>query len=137
MTVEQILPQRFPFLLVDRVEEQRSGEFARVKKCVSIGEPIFAGHFPDRPIYPAAYLLEFMSQAAQVMAFRPDQDKSAVAVTVKVDDFRISRPVSPGDELFAEATLEEVKGPFWITNVKVTNQRNEMVTRCVLTGQFL
>ena len=66
----ELLPHRFPFLLVDRVLDFEEGRFLRAVKNVSVNEPFFQGHFPGKPIFPGVLILEAMAQATGILAFK-------------------------------------------------------------------
>ena len=108
------LPQRFPFLLIDRVKELEPGKRIVALKNVSVNEPYFTGHFPHRPIMPGVLILEAMAQAAGILSFksrgiRPD-DKT-VYYYVGIDSARFKKPVLPGDQLEVEVHIErELRG---------------------------
>ncbi|HTM61707.1 MAG TPA: 3-hydroxyacyl-ACP dehydratase FabZ [Burkholderiales bacterium] len=104
------LPQRFPFLLIDRIKEF-DGQAKRIValKNVSVNEPYFTGHFPHRPIMPGVLILEAMAQAAGILSFksrgvRPDD--STVYYYVGIDSARFKKPVVPGDQLEVEVRIE-------------------------------
>ena len=106
------LPHRYPFLLVDRVLELERGKSIRALKNVTMNEPFFTGHFPNRPVMPGVLMLEALAQAAAILAFdnidvRPD-DKT-VFYFVGIDNARFKRPVEPGDQLILNATLDRSK----------------------------
>ena len=107
--VLEYLPQRFPFLMIDRVKEIELGKRLVALKNVSVNEPYFQGHFPNRPIMPGVLILEAMAQAAGVLAFRSQNlkpDASSVYYYVGIDNARFKKPVVPGDQLEIEARLE-------------------------------
>ena len=106
------LPHRYPFLLVDRVLELETGKRIKALKNVTMNEPFFTGHFPNRPVMPGVMMLEALAQAAAILAFdnldvRPDDD--TVFYFVGIDNARFKRPVEPGDQLVLNATLERSK----------------------------
>ncbi|MCM2282538.1 MAG: 3-hydroxyacyl-ACP dehydratase FabZ, partial [Bdellovibrionaceae bacterium] len=114
MEIMRILPHRFPFLLVDRVDElvrgpgpNRIGTKIRAIKNVTFNEPFFPGHFPHRPVMPGVLQLEAMAQAAALACVDKDGVKMDVAIAA-VDNARFRRPVVPGDtmELTAEVTKD-------------------------------
>ena len=115
MDIQEILkrlPHRYPFLLVDRVLELEKGKRILALKNVTMNEPFFAGHFPNRPVMPGVMMLEALAQAAAILAFddmgvRPDDD--TVFYFVGIDNARFKRPVVPGDQLMLHATLDRVK----------------------------
>ena len=106
------LPHRYPFLLVDRVLELDKGKRIKALKNVTMNEPFFAGHFPNRPVMPGVMMLEALAQASAILAFdnidvRPDD--STVFYFVGIDNARFKKPVEPGDQLMLHATLERSK----------------------------
>ena len=106
------LPHRYPFLLVDRVLELEKGKRIKALKNVTMNEPFFTGHFPNRPVMPGVMMLEAMAQAAAILAFdnidvRPDD--STVFYFVGIDNARFKKPVEPGDQLILHATLDRAK----------------------------
>jgi 3-hydroxyacyl-[acyl-carrier-protein] dehydratase len=103
------LPQRYPFLMIDRVKDFEPGKRIVAVKNVSANEPHFQGHFPGRPIMPGVLILEAMAQAGGLLVFltqgtKPDPD--SVYYYVGIDDARFKRPVVPGDVLDIEVTLD-------------------------------
>jgi 3-hydroxyacyl-[acyl-carrier-protein] dehydratase len=106
------LPHRYPFLLVDRVLELDRGKRIKALKNVTMNEPFFAGHFPNRPVMPGVMMLEALAQASAILAFdnvdvRPDDN--TVFYFVGIDNARFKKPVEPGDQLVMHATLERSK----------------------------
>src|SRR5204862_2146717 len=110
------LPQRFPFLMIDKVKELEPGRRIVALKNVSVNEPYFPGHFPHRPVMPGVLILEAMAQAAAILVFqtlgaRPD-DKS-VYYYAGIDNARFKRPVEPGDQLRIEVLILGSKRGIW------------------------
>jgi 3-hydroxyacyl-[acyl-carrier-protein] dehydratase len=110
------LPHRYPFLLVDRVVECVPGKHIRALKNVTINEPFFPGHFPQRPVMPGVMILEALAQAAGILAFRtadviPDADTRFFFVGI--DSARFRKPVEPGDQLILNATLQRTMRGIW------------------------
>ena len=108
----KLLPHRYPFLLVDRVNELERGKRILAIKNVTINEPFFTGHFPARPVMPGVLILEALAQAAGLLSFdmmgeAPGDDK--VFYFVGIDGARFKRPVEPGDQLVMDVTLERMK----------------------------
>ena len=101
-----ILPHRFPFLLVDRLESvtaglkppSRVGVTYRATKNVTINEPFFAGHFPNKPVMPGVLIIEAMAQAGALACFKPEFPQVDVAIA-SIRDAKFRRPVVPGDTL--------------------------------------
>ncbi|MDB3994031.1 3-hydroxyacyl-ACP dehydratase FabZ [Gammaproteobacteria bacterium] len=111
MEVEEIkeyLPQRYPFLLVDRITEMELGKTITGYKNVSINEPFFVGHFPGQPIMPGVLIIEALAQVAGVLGFKSQEKKPKdgyLYYFVGADDVRLRRPVIPGDQLILKATV--------------------------------
>jgi len=123
MEIQQILPHRYPFLLVDRVTELTKGESIISYKNVSISEPVFQGHFPDHPIYPGVMILEGMAQAGGVLAFESmDMTKEEAAQKVvyfmSIDKAKFRAPVRPGDKLEYKISVIKQKGAIWMLEGK-------------------
>lgn len=111
MNIEEIkeyLPQRYPFLMVDRVVSIELGKSIVAYKNVSVNEPFFEGHFPDFPIMPGVMIIEALAQAAGVLGFKSQEKKPKdgyLYYFVGADEVRLKRPVVPGDRLTLEATI--------------------------------
>ncbi len=110
------LPQRFPFLMVDRVLECEPGKRIVALKNVSVNEPFFPGHFPHRPVMPGVLILEAMAQAAGILVFKTMNavpDESSVYYYAGIDNARFKKPVVPGDQLVVEVTITASKRGIW------------------------
>jgi beta-hydroxyacyl-ACP dehydratase FabZ len=102
----QLLPHRYPFVLVDRVLLISPGESIRALKNVTISEPFFQGHFPDRPIMPGVLILEGMVQAAALLlAGRMSKEERDRICFTGIDGARFRKPVVPGDQLIFEVAV--------------------------------
>ncbi len=118
-----LLPHRYPFLLVDRVLSYNTeGEHKTLRglKNVSFNEPFFQGHFPGKPVLPGVLILEAMAQATGILAFtmvgKPDQDE--LYYFASIDNARFKRPVLPGDQLILDVEyLKERRGIAKFTGV--------------------
>jgi 3-hydroxyacyl-[acyl-carrier-protein] dehydratase len=112
----QNLPHRYPMLLVDRVLECEPGKRILALKNVTMNEPFFSGHFPHHPVMPGVMIIEALAQAAALLSFKtletPPDDKS-VYYFVGIDDARFKRPVSPGDQLILDVTLDRMLRGLW------------------------
>ncbi|MCK6419918.1 MAG: 3-hydroxyacyl-ACP dehydratase FabZ [Aquabacterium sp.] len=106
------LPHRYPILLVDRVLEIEPNVRIKALKNVTINEPFFTGHFPQRPVMPGVLMLEALAQAAALLSFQSNGqtlDDDTVVYFVGIDAARFKRVVEPGDQLVLEATIERAK----------------------------
>ncbi len=117
--IQEILPHRYPFLLVDRVTELVKGETILSYKNISISEPIFQGHFPGHPIYPGVMILEGMAQAGGILAFKsmdltPEDTANKVVYFMSIDKAKFRAPVKPGDKLEYKITVLKNKGSIWV-----------------------
>ena len=122
--IQNILPHRYPFLLVDRITELTPGEYIEGFKNVSISEPVFQGHFPDHPIYPGVMILEGMAQAGGVLAFKSmdgatqEEIQNKVVYFMSIDKAKFRVPVTPGDQLIYKIKVMKQKGPVWQLEAK-------------------
>jgi len=122
--IQNILPHRYPFLLVDRITELKAGEYIEGFKNVSISEPVFQGHFPDHPIYPGVMILEGMAQAGGVLAFKSmdgasqEEIQNKVVYFMSIDKAKFRVPVTPGDQLIYKINVMKQKGPVWQLEAK-------------------
>ncbi len=117
--IEKILPHRYPFLLIDRVTELKSGELLKGFKNVTIGEQIFQGHFPGHPIYPGVMILEGLAQAGGILAFESmemSEEEAArkIVYFMSIDKAKFRSPVRPGDRLEYEIEVLKNKGTVWV-----------------------
>jgi len=106
--IKNLLPHRYPFLLVDRVLEAEPEKSMVALKNVTYNEPFFEGHFPNRPVMPGVLIIEALAQAAALMASngRDDVDTSSrIYYFTGIDKARFKRPVEPGDQLIFEVEL--------------------------------
>jgi len=104
--IMQIMPHRYPFLLVDRIESLKEGEEIVGIKNVTINEPFFAGHFPGNPIMPGVLIIEAMAQVGGVLAFHssPKEWAGSLVYFLGLDKVRFRKPVVPGDQLRLKLT---------------------------------
>lgn len=102
-TIQEILPHRYPFLLVDRIIEMEEGHKIVGLKNVSINEPFFKGHFPDRPIMPGVLIIEAMAQVGGVLMLSQPENRGKLIYFAGIEEAKFRRPVIPGDQLRIEA----------------------------------
>lgn len=112
--IRNTLPHRYPFLLVDRIRELEPGRRIVGFKNVTINEPFFQGHFPDRPVMPGVLILEAMAQVGGVLAFKSDpRGGRPVVYMTGVDKAKFRKPVVPGDQVRFEIEVLKRRSPFW------------------------
>ena len=111
------LPHRYPFLLVDRVLESVPGEYLIGIKNVTLNEPYFQGHFPQRPVMPGVLLVEAMAQACGLLAFETEgewPEGNKIFYLVGSDKVRFKRPVEPGDQVRLEVRILRQRRGIWV-----------------------
>ena len=108
--IAQILPHRYPFALVDRITDYEPGQWAKGIKCVSVGEPVFCGHFPQQHIFPGVLMLEAMAQVGAIAILSLPENKGKIALFGGVKNARFKRQVIPGDVLEMECVLTKRRG---------------------------
>ena len=112
LAIEEILgllPHRYPFALVDRVIEHIPGEKAVAIKNITINEPQFQGHFPERPLMPGVLIVESMAQVGGLIVTQMPDLPSGLFVFAGIDNVRFRRPVVPGDQLIISCQLLSIK----------------------------
>jgi 3-hydroxyacyl-[acyl-carrier-protein] dehydratase len=107
--IMEILPHRYPLLLVDRILELEPGARARGFKNITANEPMFTGHFPGNPVFPGVYIIEAMAQLGGAVVLEPGEFARRVPYLAGIDKCKFRRPVVPGDRLMMEVTLERHK----------------------------
>ena len=105
-----ILPHRYPFLLVDRITAGEPGKWAQGRKCVTVGEPFFCGHFPEYHVMPGVLILEALAQTGAVAILSVPEFKGKVAFFGGVKNARFKRQVVPGDVLELSCELTAQRG---------------------------
>ena len=110
-----LLPHRFPFLLIDRVTALTPGESITALKNVTVNEPAFQGHFPGRPIMPGVLIIEAMAQAGGVLSHVTlgDVDPKPLFFLAAVKNARFRQTVLPGDQLLIKVEVEKIKRGIW------------------------
>lgn len=106
-----IIPHRYPFLLIDSIEELEPGARALGKKCVSVNEPFFQGHFPGNPVMPGVLIIEALAQVGAVAMLSQPEYKGRTAYFAGIEKARFRRKVIPGDVLLLETEIIRSKGP--------------------------
>ncbi len=111
--IQELLPHRYPFLLIDRVTDYEEGKYLIGLKNVTVNEPQFTGHFPKLPIFPGVLILEAMAQATGLLAFATfgAPSENELYYFASIDKAKFRKPVSPGDQLIIEVEfLKERRG---------------------------
>ncbi len=111
MQIMEILPHRYPFLLVDRITDYEPGVYSKGYKNVSMNEDFFNGHFPNNPIMPGVLQIEALAQVAAPILLTLPQYEGKLCLFAGVDNARFKNIVRPGDKLEMEARMTKAKGP--------------------------
>lgn len=112
--IKKIIPHRYPFLLVDCIEEMEPGVKAVGYKNVTANEPYFQGHFPEKPVMPGVLIVEALAQVGAVAVLSLEQNKGKLAFFGGIDKAKFRRQVVPGDRLKLETEIIKCKGPMGI-----------------------
>jgi 3-hydroxyacyl-[acyl-carrier-protein] dehydratase len=110
--IQDILPHRYPFLMVDKIIELEPGKRSVGIKNVTVNEPFFMGHFPGNPIMPGVLIVEALAQVAGIMAFRSGVQGNTVYF-MSIEKAKFRKPVFPGDQLRLEVTTLQTRGDVW------------------------
>ncbi|MCR5545437.1 MAG: 3-hydroxyacyl-ACP dehydratase FabZ [Lachnospiraceae bacterium] len=116
--IAEILPHRYPFALVDRVEDFEPGSWAVGRKCVSMDEPFFQGHFPGKPIMPGVLIIEALAQTGAIAALSLPENKGKIALFGGIKNARFKKPVVPGDVLELRCQMVRQKGPIGVAEAQ-------------------
>jgi 3-hydroxyacyl-[acyl-carrier-protein] dehydratase len=112
--IQKILPHRPPFLLVDRIDEIEPGVRAVGRKCVTMNEPFFVGHFPGKAVMPGVLILEALAQTGALVMLSLEENKGKIAYFAGIDKVKFKRQVVPGDVLKLEVEITKSKGSFGV-----------------------
>ena len=118
--IAEILPHRYPFALVDRIDECEPGVRAKGVKCVSVNEQFFCGHFPQEHVMPGVLILEAMAQVGAVAMLSAEEWKGQTAYFAGIDKAKFRRKVVPGDVLTMETKIIKCKGPIGVSQAVAT-----------------
>lgn len=118
--IREILPHRYPFLLVDRVTEVVEGKSIKGYKNVTINDQFFQGHFPEKPIMPGVLILEALAQLGAVSILSMDEFKGKIPMFAGVDKVKWRKPVVPGDRLDLSCEIIKLRGPIGIGKAVAT-----------------
>ena len=136
--IHDLIPHRYPFLLIDRIEDINDTSYCVGIKNVTINEPFFPGHFPGHPIMPGVLIIEAMAQTASALVVHGyDGDTNDLSVyLMKVDNAKFRKPVLPGDQLIMKITKEKNKGDIWQFNGKAYVDEN-LVSEAIITAMVV
>ena len=109
--IEQLLPHRYPFLLVDKIVECNPGQSAKGIKCVTANEPFFQGHFPGFKVMPGVLIIEALAQVGVVAILTKEESRGKLALFGGIKNARFKQQVRPGDVLELECELTTRRGP--------------------------
>ena len=114
LQVRELIPHRYPFMLIDRIVELTPGETATAIKCVTANEEFFNGHFPQQPVMPGVLIVEALAQTAVVTVVKslPPQT-NAIVYLMTIDMARFRKPVIPGDRMELKVMKQKRRGPVW------------------------
>ncbi|MGZ9586292.1 3-hydroxyacyl-ACP dehydratase FabZ [Paenibacillus marinisediminis] len=108
--IQEIIPHRYPFLLVDRITEVEEGKRAVGIKNVTINEPFFQGHFPQYPVMPGVLIIEALAQVGAAAILMKEENKGRIGFLAGIDGARFRGQVFPGDTLTLEVEITRLKG---------------------------
>ena len=108
--IQKIIPHRYPFLLIDRVDDYEPGKFAKAIKCVTMNEQHFMGHFPEHPVMPGVLIIEALAQTGAIAILSKEANKGKIALFRGINNCKFKKQVVPGDVLELECTLIKDKG---------------------------
>ncbi|KIL36668.1 hydroxymyristoyl-ACP dehydratase [Cohnella kolymensis] len=109
--IQEIIPHRPPFLLVDKILEVEPGKRAVGLKNVTMNEPFFVGHFPGYPVMPGVLIVEALAQVGSVAMLVVEENRGKLGFFAGIDEFRFRGQVKPGDTLTLEVEITRLKGP--------------------------
>jgi len=120
MEIMELIPHRYPFLLIDRITECIPGKYIKGYKNITMNENLFQGHFPENPIFPGVLMVEALAQISACMVMKMPKYKGKLALFAGIDGVRFKKIVRPGDKLEFSSELTKHKGPIMKTKCWAT-----------------
>ena len=114
--IKELIPHRYPFLMIDKITDMEAGKWATGIKCVSGNEPQFEGHFPEYPVMPGVLVLEALAQTGAVALLSEEENKGKLAMFGGIRNCKFKREVLPGDVLELYCEIENKRGPMGFGN---------------------
>lgn len=138
LEIMEMLPHRYPFLLIDKVIDIVDAKSATGIKNVTFNEPHFLGHFPQKPIMPGVLIIEAMAQTAAVLVFRTigESGRDKLVYFTTIDEAKFRKPVLPGDVLKIKVEILKNRGFLWKVNA-VAYVEDEVVTEAVISAMIV
>ncbi len=131
--IQEIIPHRHPFLLIDCIEELEPGVRAVGYKSVTFNEPQFAGHFPGQPVMPGVLMIEALAQVGAVAILSLEENKGKTAFFGGINNAKFRQMVLPGDRLKLECEIIKRKGPIGVGKAVATNAEGKVAVSAELT----
>lgn len=126
--IQEIIPHRYPFLLVDKVLEMEPGKYCKAIKNVSANEMQFLGHFPQEHVMPGVLIVEALAQAGAIIILSQEENRGKIAYFAGIDKCKFKQKVIPGDQLLLEVEIIKQKGPIGVGTAKATVNGKVAVT---------
>lgn len=126
--IQEIIPHRYPFLLVDRVIEMEPGQYCKAIKNVTANESQFQGHFPEQHVMPGVLMIEALAQTGAILILSLEENKGKIAYFAGIDKCKFKQKVVPGDQLELEIQITRMKGPIGVGVAKATVNGKVAVT---------
>ncbi len=131
--IQEIIPHRHPFLLIDTIEELEPGVRAVGYKSITYNEPQFLGHFPQEPVMPGVMMIEALAQVGAVAILSVEENKGKIAYFGGISSAKFKQKVVPGDRLKLECEIIKQKGPLGVGKATATNAEGKVAVIAELT----